>query len=77
MIFAGHARSFLHVIVFTLRPQYMQVTYTPDEPQLFWKWENPEDSQFKPHAGIKMAQVLMISGVYLWGGYSPDNKQIP
>ena len=36
----------------------MQVTYAPDEPWLFCSRENPEDPQFEPHVGIKMAQVL-------------------
>ena len=36
----------------------MQVTYTPDEPRLFWLRDKPEDPQFEPHAGIKMEQVL-------------------
>ena len=35
-----------------------QVTYAPDVPRLFWLRKMPEDPQFEPHAGIKMAQVL-------------------
>ena len=52
--------GFERVIVFPLRPQYMHVTYAPDEPRLFWLWEKPDD----PHAGIKMAQGL-VSLVYI------------
>ena len=37
----------------------MQLTYTPDEPQLFLLREKPEDPQFEPHAGIKMAHGLV------------------
>ena len=48
----------------------MQVTYAPAESQLFWLWENPEDPQFEPHAGIKMVQVLG-SPVYIYG-YTTD-----
>ena len=44
----------------------MQVTYTPDKPRLFWLREKPEDPQFDPHAGIKMAQVLG-SPLYIYG----------
>ena len=29
----------------------------PDEPRLFWLREKPEDPQFEPHAGIKVAHV--------------------
>ena len=36
----------------------MQVTYAPDEPQLFWLWEKPQNPQFEPPVGIKMAQIL-------------------
>ena len=43
----------------------MQVTYAPDEPQLFWLREKPEDPQYEPHAEIKMAQVLG-SPVYIY-----------
>ena len=32
------------------------VTYAPDELRLMWLREKkPEDSEFEPHAGIKMA----------------------
>ena len=48
------------------RPQYMHVTYAPDEPRLFCFREKSEDPQIEPHAGIKMAQAYGISGVYLW-----------
>ena len=49
-----------------LRPQYMQVTYTPGNPQLFWSLEKPEDPQIEPHAGIKMAQGQgLVSLVYI------------
>ena len=37
----------------------MQLTYAHDEPQLFLLREKPEDPQFEPHAGIKMAQGLV------------------
>ena len=46
----------------------MQVTYAPEEPQLFWLRETPEDPQFEPHARIKMAQVLG-SLVYIYALY--------
>ena len=37
----------------------MQLTYyAPDEPRLFLLREKPEDPQFEPHAGIKMAHGL-------------------
>ena len=42
----------------------MQMTYAPDEPRLCWK--KPEDPKFKPHARIKMAQVLE-SPMYICG----------
>ena len=35
---------------FTLSPQYMQLTYVPDEPQLFVLREKSEDPQIEPHA---------------------------
>ena len=53
-IFARRS-AFYVCFVFKLRPQYMQLTHVPDETQLFWLRENPEDSKFEPHAGIKMA----------------------
>ena len=37
----------------------MQLTYAPDEPQLFLLREKPEDPQIEPHARIKMAQGLV------------------
>ena len=37
---------------------YMQATYAPDEPWLFWLREEPEDTQIQPHVRIKMVQVL-------------------
>ena len=37
----------------------MQLTYAPDEPQLFLLREKPEDPQIEPHAGIKMTQGLV------------------
>ena len=37
----------------------MQLTYAPDQPRLFLLREKPKDPQFKPHAGIKMAQGLV------------------
>ena len=57
------------MIVFTLRPQYMQVTYVPDEPRFFDYEKKAEDPQIQPHAGIKMAQGL-ISLVYICGNNS-------
>ena len=58
----------LRMFIFTSRPQYMQVTYTSDELWLFWVREKLEYSQYEPHAGIEMAQVLgsplFICGVY-------------
>ena len=59
-------RSFKRVIVFMLRPQYMQVTNAPDEPGLLRLWAKPEDPEIEPHAGIKMAQGL-VSLVYICG----------
>ena len=56
----------LHLFIFTLRPQLMQVAYALDKLRLFWLREKPEDPQFEPHAGIKMAQVLG-SPVYIYG----------
>ena len=56
----------LRVFVFMLKLQYMQVTYAPDEPRLFWLWEKLKDPQFEPHDGIKMVQVLG-SLVYICG----------
>ena len=44
----------------------MQVAYALDELQLFWWWEKPKDTQFEPHAKIKIAQVLW-SPVYIYG----------
>ena len=44
----------------------MQVTYTPDEPRLFWLHEKPEDPQFEPHARDKNGAGFGISCVYLW-----------
>ena len=37
----------------------MQLSYAPDEPQLFLSREQPEDPQFEPHARIKMAQGMV------------------
>ena len=37
----------------------MQLTYAPDEPRLSLLRENPEDPQFEPHAGIRMARGLV------------------
>ena len=37
----------------------MQLTYAPDEPQLFLLREKPKDLQIEPHAMIKMAQSLV------------------
>ena len=45
--------------LFILSPQYMQLTYTPDKPRLFLLREQPEDPQFEPHAGIKIAHGLV------------------
>ena len=45
----------------------MQMVYALDELRLFWLREKPEDPQFEPHAGIKMAQILE-SPVYIYGG---------
>ena len=42
-----------------------RVTRTLDEPWLFWLREKPEDPQIEPHAGIKMAQVLV--SLYICG----------
>ena len=47
-----------------LSSQYMQLTYTPDEPQLLLR-EKPEDPQIEPHAEIKMVQVWYLSPLYL------------
>ena len=47
----------------------MQLTYAPDEPQLFLLREKSEDPQIEPHARIKMAQG-MVSLVYICGGYT-------
>ena len=45
-------------------PQCTQITHALDEPRLFWLQEKPEGPQIKPHAGIKMVQVL-VSLVYI------------
>ena len=37
----------------------------PYEPQLFLLQEKPEDPQIEPHAGIKIAQGLVISLLYI------------
>ena len=36
--------------------------YAPDKSWLFWLQENPEDPQFEPHAGIKMAHPRISVG---------------
>ena len=51
----------LRIFIFTLRQQYMQVTYAPDELWLCWLQEKPEDPQFEPHARIKIMQFLWSS----------------
>ena len=69
-VFTDHTRKSKRktnaLTIFAFRLQYMQVTYPPDEPRLFWLQEKPEDLQIKPHAGIKMAQGL-VSLVYICG----------
>ena len=42
------------------------VSYAPDEQQLFWLREKPEDPQIELHAGFEMAQGL-VSLVYICG----------
>ena len=77
-ISACHA-AFYFVFIFMLRPQLMQVTYTPDKLQLFWLWEKPEDPQFEPHIGVKMVQVLG-SPLYICGEeliYITENSPWP
>ena len=37
----------------------MQLTYAPDESQLFFLREKLQDPQIEPHAGIKMVQDLV------------------
>ena len=59
----------LCVSIFTLRPQYMQVTYAPDKPQLLIM-EKPKDPQFEPHVGMKMIWVL---GSPLWVQHGSDH----
>ena len=58
--------SILCAFIFMLRPQLMQVTCAPDKSQLFWLRKEPENPQFEPHAGIKMAQILG-SPLYICG----------
>ena len=58
--------AFVFMFVLMLWTQYIQVTYILDEPWLIWSGEKPKDPQFKPHAKIKMAQVLR-SLVYICG----------
>ena len=54
-------RRVLRMFFFTLRPQYMQVTYTHDEPRLFWLREKPDDPKLSPMQGSKWCRVR-----YLW-----------
>ena len=63
-IFTHHAASYAY-FVFTLRLQYKQVTYAPDESGLFWSREKPGYPQLEPHALKKMAQILK-SLVYIY-----------
>ena len=65
-MFTIFMRRVLGLFVFTLIPQYMQVVHALDEPRLFKLREKPEDPQIKPHAGIKMVQIL-VSLVYIYG----------
>ena len=65
-VYADHTRTnkrktnaFLSLFVFTLRPQYMQITHAPDK-------QRKKDPQIQPHARIKMAQGL-VSLVYICG----------
>ena len=51
------ARCPAFLSIFTLRLQYMQVTFAPEKPVILIT-EKPTDSQFDPHARIKMAQVV-------------------
>ena len=65
-IFAYHRRKnkcktnpfMIFVRRFALVLSFMQVTFAPDEPQIFWLWEKPEDPPIQVNAGIQMAQVL-------------------
>ena len=54
-------RGFLCVIVFTLRPLYLQVTYTPDKPQSFWLREKPEARHLSPMPRSRWGKFW-----YLW-----------
>lgn len=57
----------IHKSSCTMR-RFKQVTYAPDAPWLFWFWEKPEDTQFEPHAGMKMASVfdpLFVHGLHV------------
>ena len=40
---------------------------------MFWLWKKPEYSQFEPHAGVKMAQILG-SPLYIYGTFSKWDK---
>ena len=52
-----------------LRPQYMQVTYACDEPQLFWLREKPERPPNWAPCQDQDGTGSGISGVYLWENY--------
>ena len=54
------AAQLVGVFVFTRRLQYMQLTYAHDELRLFWLREKPKDHQIEPHAGVKMAQGILV-----------------
>ena len=56
----------LRIFNFTLRLQYMQVAYAPDEPLLFWLREKLEDPKFEPTCWDKNGAGSGISLVYLW-----------
>ena len=53
--------GFLLLIVFTLRTQYMQITYTPDGPWLFWLQENLKTPNLSPIPGSRWRRFW-----YLW-----------
>ena len=53
----------LCVFVFSLRRQYMQVTYAPDEPQLYWLLKKKNEKQRSPI----WASIGMVSLVYICG----------
>ena len=61
-----HAARILTHVFFMLRPQYMLVTYAPDEPRLFWLREKtrrpPNWAPFRDQNGAGSG----ISGVYMW-----------